>query len=176
MMTNEKELFSAGTPKSSKVNNPITLYHVIRHKKGNPTMIEIKIIGESAAEVTNEVLALAARVAGPDVEVKAEPVKTEEPATVEEPKAAEPVKAEPVKTEEPAPVEQPKEEPVIVPEAKAEAPQTIGAEVVEKVKAALKHADKKAAFKAWLDANGYERLTVVPPERGAEVLAALGIE
>ena len=154
MMTNEKELFSAGTPKSSKVNNPITLYHVIRHKKGNPTMIEIKIIGESAAEVTNEVLALAARVAGPDVEVKAEPVKTEEP----------------------APVEQPKEEPVIVPEAKAEAPQTVGAEVVEKVKAALKHADKKAAFKAWLDANGYERLTVVPAERGAEVLAALGIE
>lgn len=173
MKTNEKELLSAGTPKSSVKNLPSTLYHIIKTTKGCNTMIELKIIANSAEEITAEVLELAKQVSG----TKVQPVvKEEAPAPVEEPKAAEPVKAEPVKAEEPAPVEQPKEEPVIVPEAKTEEPQTVGADVVEKVKAAIKHADKKAALKAWLDANGYERLTVVPAERGAEVLAALGTE
>lgn len=136
MKTNEKELLSAGTPKSSVKNLPSTVYHIIKTTKGCNTMIELKIIANSAEEITAEVLELAKQVSG----TKVQPV---------------------VKEEAPAPVEE---------------PQTVGADVVEKVKAAIKHADKKAAFKAWLDANGYERLTVVPAERGAEVLAALGIE
>ena len=139
-------------------------------------MIELKITGDKAVELEQEVKDLYQSIVGTSVkEVENWTTNDVKPAKKESPKVEAP-KAEPVKDEAPAPKEEPKvevnrDEPVeetpkqTVPslEATREAVKDVMAKATDKTKA-------KGEFKAFLDSIGAEKVTSATDEQRIQIM------
>jgi hypothetical protein len=138
------------------------VYHIIK-PKGNRTMIELKIVVETANELNQEIKDLYQSIVGSSIdktdaierakeEVKAKKAK---PASkVETPVKQEPVKDEPVK-----------EEKQYIPslEETREAVKDVMAKAADKTKA-------KGEFKAFLDSIGAEKVTSATDEQRIQIM------
>ncbi len=146
---------------------PFKVYHIVK-PKGNRTMIELKIVVETANELNQEIKDLYQSIVGAPVkEVEnwttndVKPVNAE-PAKKETPKVEEPAKVETPKTEEPK-AEEPVKQEVPSLEATREAVKDVMAKAADKTQA-------KTEFKAFLDSIGAEKVTSATDEQRIQIM------
>lgn len=147
---------------------PFKVYHIVK-RKGNRTMIELKITVDKAVELEQEVKDLYQSIVGTPVkEVENWTTNDVKPAKKEAPKVEAPApKVEPVK-EAPAPKEEPVEEAPV----KAEVPslEATRAAVKDYIDKAADKTQAKTDFKSLLDEIGAEKVTSATDEQRIQIM------